>query len=55
MILDSKKISYNKIDVAASEDTKAKMRELIEDPKALPPQLFNGDTYLGVRPFHPTC
>ena len=48
MILDGKKIAYKKIDVAADEDAKKKMRELSGDPKALPPQLFNGDTYCGV-------
>ena len=36
------------IDVAASEETKQKMRELSGNPKALPPQIFNGDTYCGV-------
>lgn len=35
-------------DVASSEEDKAKMRELSGNPKALPPQLFNGDTYCGV-------
>lgn len=49
MILDSKKIEYTKIDVAADEDAKAKMRGLMNDPTAVPPQLFNGDTYCGVR------
>ena len=48
MILGGKKIPFNKIDVAADESAKQKMRDLIGDPKALPPQLFNGDTYLGV-------
>ena len=48
MILDGKKIQYEQIDVAASEEAKKKMRELIGDPKALPPQIFNGDTYCGV-------
>ncbi|XP_003384043.1 PREDICTED: SH3 domain-binding glutamic acid-rich-like protein 3 [Amphimedon queenslandica] len=47
MILDSKKIPYNKLDVAADTDLRDKMRGIIGDPKALPPQLFNGDTYCG--------
>ncbi|XP_038078708.1 SH3 domain-binding glutamic acid-rich-like protein 3 [Patiria miniata] len=47
MILDSKKVQYEKIDVAAEEEQKKKMRDLIGDQAALPPQLFNGDTYLG--------
>ncbi len=48
MILDGKKIETEWIDVAASEAAKEKMRELIGDPKAVPPQIFNGDTYCGV-------
>lgn len=48
MILDSKKISYRKLDIAADEKLKEKMREIIGDPKALPPQLCNGDKYCGV-------
>ena len=48
MILDSKKIEYEKCDVAASEDFKKQMREVSGDPKALPPQLANGDQYCGV-------
>ena len=36
------------IDVAASEDAKKKMRELSGNEKAVPPQIFNGDTYCGV-------
>lgn len=48
-ILSSKKIEFEIVDVAASEDDKAKMREIIGDPKALPPQIFNGDMYCGVR------
>ena len=48
MILDAKKIPYNKLDIAADEGLKKKMRELAGDPKALPPQLCNGDQYCGV-------
>lgn len=48
MILTSKKIDFEKIDVAASEGDKEKMRALSGNPKALPPQLFNGDQYCGV-------
>ena len=36
------------IDVAASEEAKQKMRELSGNPKALPPQIFNGDPYCEV-------
>ncbi|XP_065907471.1 SH3 domain-binding glutamic acid-rich-like protein 3 [Dysidea avara] len=35
------------IDVAADEDAKKKMRDIIGDEKAVPPQIFNGDTYCG--------
>ena len=45
-VLDSKKIAYNKIDVAATECDKAKMRQMAGE-KALAPQLANGDTYCG--------
>lgn len=48
MILDNKKIEYQKLDVSTDEANKAKMRALTNDSKALPPQLCNGDTYLGV-------
>lgn len=48
MILDSKKIPYEKLDVAASEEHKERMRQLSGNPKALPPQLFNDDQYCGV-------
>lgn len=47
-VLDSKKIAYEKVDIAASEDSKKKMRDLSGNPTALPPQLFNEDTYCGV-------
>ena len=49
MVLDSKGIKYNKLDIAADADLKAKMREIAGDPKALPPQLCNGEDYCGVR------
>ena len=48
MILGSKKISFEKVDIAASEDAKQKMRKIVGDSAALPPQLCNGDTYCGV-------
>ena len=49
MILESKKIKFEKVDVAADETAKAKMREIAGNPKAIPPQLCNGDQYCGVR------
>ena len=49
MVLDSKKIPYRKLDIAADELLKKKMRDIIGDPRALPPQLCNGNKYCGVR------
>ncbi|KAL9968612.1 hypothetical protein ACROYT_G020724 [Oculina patagonica] len=47
MILDSKKIDYDKVDIAGNDDAKQKMREIMGNPTGLPPQLTKGDTYLG--------
>lgn len=52
MILESKfkqggPVTLEYVDVAASEADKKKMRDLSGNPKALPPQFFNGDTYCG--------
>ncbi len=49
MILDAKKIDYERLDVAADEDAKKRMRELSGNPSAIPPQLCNDDAYCGVR------
>ena len=49
MVLDCRKIAYDVVDIAAAESAKRKMRELAGDPKALPPQIFNGDQHCGVR------
>ena len=48
MVLDSKKVEYSVVDISSSEDSKKKMREIAADPKALPPQIANGDQYCGV-------
>lgn len=48
MILDSKKIDYEKIDISSSEKLKNEMREIMGDPRGLPPRLAKGDQYLGV-------
>ena len=48
MILDSKKIDYDKVDIAGDDAAKEKMREVMGDPKGLPPQLTKGDVHLGV-------
>ncbi|XP_071955091.1 SH3 domain-binding glutamic acid-rich-like protein 3 [Antedon mediterranea] len=47
MILDGKKIPYEKIDISVGESVKEKMRSVAGDPKAMPPQLCNGDQYCG--------
>ncbi|BHF84678.1 hypothetical protein SprV_0902782900 [Sparganum proliferum] len=49
-ILDSLKIEYDTIDIAAVEEAKNKMRKALENAgkrEFLPPQLFCGDEYLG--------
>ncbi|KAK3759630.1 hypothetical protein RRG08_008212 [Elysia crispata] len=47
MILSSKKIDCEYVDVSASHDALEKMRELTNDAHALPPQIVNGDDYCG--------
>ncbi|XP_074471006.1 SH3 domain-binding glutamic acid-rich-like protein 3 [Sebastes fasciatus] len=47
MVLDGKGIAYTVIDISASEEDKKTMRDLVGDPKALPPQIFNGDVHCG--------
>lgn len=46
-ILDGKKVSYTEIDIAQNADDKNKMRELMGDETALPPQIFVGESHLG--------
>lgn len=48
MILDSKHISYEAVDVAQDEEAKLSMRRIVNDSKALPPQICKGDIYCGV-------
>ena len=52
MVLSSKKIAFDEIDISSCEEGKAKMREIAGDQKALPPQIANGDVYCGVREQH---
>jgi len=47
MILSSKKFEFEEVDISSSEDDKARMRDICKDPKALPPQITNGDQYCG--------
>uniref|UniRef100_UPI00397FBC39 hypothetical protein n=1 Tax=Salmonella sp. s51228 TaxID=3159652 RepID=UPI00397FBC39 len=46
-VLDSKKISYIKHDIAANEELKAKMKEIAKKTEAIAPQICNGDKYCG--------
>ncbi|CAD5123885.1 DgyrCDS12192 [Dimorphilus gyrociliatus] len=46
-ILESKKIDFTVVDIAVEPEAKEKMREILENPKAIPPQLCKGDVYLG--------
>lgn len=48
MILDSKKIPYTPVDICQDSKDKDLMRKIAGDPKALPPQICNGDVYCGV-------
>ena len=51
MVLSSKKIEFEVVDITSSTDVKDKMRKIVGDPKALPPQICNGDQYCGVNMF----
>ena len=48
MVLESKGINFEIVDIAASAEDKDKMRELVGDPTALPPQIVNDGVYCGV-------
>lgn len=48
MILDSKSICYEAVDVTQDEEAKLSMRRIANDSKALPPQICKGDIYCGV-------
>ncbi|XP_064196657.1 SH3 domain-binding glutamic acid-rich-like protein 3 [Anguilla rostrata] len=45
--LDSKNIPYKTVDISQSADLRTEMRDKMGNPKALPPQIFNDDTYCG--------
>ncbi|XP_077568348.1 SH3 domain-binding glutamic acid-rich-like protein 3 isoform X1 [Stigmatopora nigra] len=47
MALDGKGIKYEKVDITASQEAKDKMRAIVGDPTALPPQICNGNQYCG--------
>ena len=48
MILSSKKYPFEKVDIAADQSYKEKMRQIVGNDRALPPQLCKGSTYIGV-------
>ena len=51
MILGSKAFDVEYIDISSNPDAKQKMRQIVGDPNALPPQICRGDKYLGVCSF----
>ncbi|MEQ2316576.1 hypothetical protein AMECASPLE_033860 [Ameca splendens] len=52
-VLSSKKIPFKAVDITQNSEDKDVMRKKAGNPKALPPQIFNGDAYCGVRFIHP--
>ncbi|XP_077367558.1 SH3 domain-binding glutamic acid-rich-like protein 3 [Festucalex cinctus] len=47
MVLESKRISFERVDIAANESDKELMRQISGDSTALPPQICNGNSYCG--------
>ncbi|XP_030642215.1 SH3 domain-binding glutamic acid-rich-like protein 3 [Chanos chanos] len=45
--LEARNIQYNALDIAQSPDVKDEMRKKVGNPTAMPPQIFNKDTYCG--------
>nr|XP_046228282.1 SH3 domain-binding glutamic acid-rich-like protein 3 [Scatophagus argus] len=46
-VLDSKKITYEAVDISQDSKDKNLMRERAGNSSALPPQICNGDIYCG--------
>uniref|UniRef100_A0A670Y9A3 SH3 domain-binding glutamic acid-rich-like protein 3 n=1 Tax=Pseudonaja textilis TaxID=8673 RepID=A0A670Y9A3_PSETE len=46
-ILDGKNIKYNMVDISQDNALREEMRTKSGNPKAIPPQIFNGDHYCG--------
>ncbi|XP_056283775.1 SH3 domain-binding glutamic acid-rich-like protein 3 [Pseudoliparis swirei] len=46
-VLSSKKINHVGVDIAQDIESKESMRELAQNPTALPPQICNGNQYCG--------
>lgn len=48
-ILDGNHMKYELVDVSISENLLQEMRDKAGNPEAIPPQIFNGEQYCGVR------
>ncbi|KAJ1198733.1 hypothetical protein NDU88_002572 [Pleurodeles waltl] len=48
-ILDANQVKYELVDISISENLLQEMRQKAGNPCAIPPQIFNGDDYCGVR------
>ncbi|XP_068698276.1 SH3 domain-binding glutamic acid-rich-like protein 3 [Montipora foliosa] len=46
-MLEAQKIPFEVVDVAQDQEALEKMRRLVDDEEALPPQIMNGDVYCG--------
>ncbi|XP_062996323.1 SH3 domain-binding glutamic acid-rich-like protein 3 [Elgaria multicarinata webbii] len=46
-ILDGKHIEYNLVDISQDNALREEMRAKSGNPKAIPPQIFNGEHYCG--------
>uniref|UniRef100_A0A452GWC7 SH3 domain-binding glutamic acid-rich-like protein 3 n=1 Tax=Gopherus agassizii TaxID=38772 RepID=A0A452GWC7_9SAUR len=46
-ILDGKNIKYELVDISQDNALREEMRTRSGNPKAIPPQIFNGDHYCG--------
>jgi len=47
MVLESKGVVFEKVDISADADARTRMRSIVGDPAALPPQLCRGELYIG--------
>ncbi|XP_078001700.1 SH3 domain-binding glutamic acid-rich-like protein 3 isoform X2 [Phascolarctos cinereus] len=54
-ILDGKRIQYELVDISQDNALREEMRNLAGDPKAIPPQICNGNKYCGVRDSRAGC
>ncbi|OCT94443.1 hypothetical protein XELAEV_18012114mg [Xenopus laevis] len=47
LILDSKCIKYERVDISVDNNIRTEMREKCGNPTAIPPQIFNDDQFCG--------